>query len=821
MLLQDLRFAVRALVKRPGFTAVAVVTLALGIGANAAIFTVFNAVLLRPLPYSHVERIARIRGLRTTTRQPGNLSPMDFLDLRSRTRRFDRLAAFNNYADATLTGSGEPERIAGTRVTADFFSVLHVTPSAGRDFRSEDDVPGATPVTLLAHGFWLRRFAADPSIVGRTIRLNSVVTEVIGVLPASFRHPFPEAAREPDVFVPFTLDPKENNRGGHYLQAIGLLKPDASLADGESDLATITRDLERAYPATNTGETVTLEPLGESIVGAARSPLYILLGTVVFVLLIACVNLANLLLARSTSRQKEIAVRRALGADRFQIVRQLLVESVVVSLAGGASGLLLATWAVRVLVTLGADRIPRGATIAIDANVLLFALLLSIATGVAFGAGPALAAARGETQHALKDGGRSGDARIHQRAQQVLIASEIALALMLLIGAGLLVKSLWHLESVDPGFRADQVLTLRTSLPLARYPEGDEIPFYQRVEERLASMPGVRHVGAINILPLSGNYSCDGFDVDGRPPAAPGQQPCAESRSVTPGYFDAMGIPLLRGRAFARHDVEGAPPVVIISDEMARQFWPDRNPVGARILHQRSLRTIVGVVAGVKHFGLDRDAPFEMYTPHAQQPSYHTMTLVIRGSGFGVAGSGFGVAGSGFGVAGSGFSGVLAMVQRELWAIDRDVPIANVKTMEQTVADSTVEPRFRTLLLGAFAVLAVTLAIVGVGGVIAFSVSRRTQEIGIRVALGATRRQVTAMVVAHGLAPAAIGAAIGLAAASGVTRVLSGLLFGVTPLDASVYAAATLVLLLASAAASYLPARRAATIDPMLALRNE
>ena len=791
MLWMDIRFAVRSLIKRPGFAGVAIATLALGIGANAAIFSVVNAVLLRPRPFPDVDRIVRVRGATIGASGFDNLSPMDFFDFRSRAKRFDRIAAFNNYADATLTGAGDPERIVGTRVSADFFGVLHVPPAMGRDFTAEDDQPDAPRVALLAYGFWKRRFGADPAVVGRTIALNSMPTQVIGVLPASFRHPFPDNALQPDVFVPFRLDRKENNRGGHYLQAIALLKPGASVADGQADLAAIARDLERDYPKSNTDRTVRIEPILDAMVGKARTPLYILLGTVVFVLLIACANLANLLLARSTARQREIAIRTAIGASRGQLVRQLIVESVTLATIGGAAGVVVASWAVRILSTLGANQIPRGESIAIDANVLLFALALSIATGIVFGVGPAMYASRNAVHGALKE--------MH-RAQQTLVVAEIAVSLMLLVGAGLLVKSLRQLSNVDPGFATDHVLTLQTSLPIARYPEGDEIPFYQRVEERLASIPGVRRVGAINILPLSGNYSCDGFEIEGRPPYPPGQGPCAENRSVTPGYFDAMGIPLLRGRNFTRQDDEHAPLVIIISDDMARQFFPNDDPIGKRIVRAGG-RTIVGIVGSVKHFGLDRAAPPEMYTPHAQQPSYHTMTLAVRTP--------------------LEASALMPTIQRELWSIDRDVPISNVKTMEQLVATSTTEPRFRTLLLTTFALLAVVLAVVGVGGVIAFSVSRRTREIGVRVALGATKRDVVSMVLLQGFVPTAIGVAVGVGAAFGVTRLLSSLLFGVTATDGSVFAAAAALVTMASMAATYLPARRAAAVDPLTALRTD
>jgi putative ABC transport system permease protein len=454
----------------------------------------------------------------------------------------------------------------------------------------------------------------------------------------------------------------------------------------------------------------------------------------------------------------------------------------------------------RVLTLIGASAIPRGDTVALDARVLLFTAALSLVTGLVFGVGPALYATRADAQNALKDGGRDGNGRIHQRAQRALIVSEIALTLMLLVCAGLLVKSFWRLQRVSPGFRVDQLLTMQTSLPLARYAEGDEIPFYQRLEDRIRPLPGVAHVGAVNILPLGGSYSCDGFDVEGQP-SRPGTQPCAENRSITPDYFGAMGVPLVRGRAFTRADVEGSRAVVIINEKMAATYFPDRDPIGRRIVRSKVSREIVGIVGGVRHFGLDRDVTPEMYTPHAQQPSYHTMTLVIRSSIDPVA--------------------LTPLVRRELTALDRDVPIANVKTMTQLVADSTRQPRFRTLLVGTFAALALLLSVVGVAGVIAFAVGRRTHEIGVRVALGATRRQVLSLLLIQGMMPAAAGAAIGVCGAVALTRVLAGLLFGVEATDPGVFAAATGLLMLAALGATYLPARRATSIDPMTALRGE
>ena len=800
MAVTDIRVAVRALVKRPGFSMVALLTIALGIGANAAMFSVVHAVLLKPLPYPNADRIVRVRGANLLTHEPGNLSPMDFLDLHDRTRRFTKLAAYNNFADATLTGAGEPERIAGTRVTAEFFSALGTPPALGRDFRADDDQPGVPRVAVLSDGFWRRRFGADPSIVGRKVQLNSVATEIIGVLPAWFRHPLPEDAREPDVFVPVAIDRRENTRSGHFLQAIGLLAPGVSPAVGQAELVAIAADLERQYPASNVGRSVRIQPLLESMVGDTRRTLLVLFGTVAFVLLIACVNLANLLLARSTARRKEIAVRQALGASRFQLMRPLLTESLVLATAGGAAGLLIARGAIRVFSTLGADRVPRGGAIDIDPTVLLFALALSVVTGVLFGLGPAWLATRRDVQAGLQSG-RGEEGRIDPRAQRALIVSEIALALTLLVGAGLLVKSLWRLQQVDPGFRPDHVLTLRTSLPLARYPEGDEIPFYQRVEERLAALPAVRAVGAINILPLVSDYSCDAFTIEGRPPVPRGQEPCAEHRSVTPGYFDAMQIPVLNGRAFTRMDAEASQRVAIVSDRMARAFWPGGNPVGERVSYQGALRTIVGIVGGVRHFGLDREAPFELYTPHAQQPSYHTMTLVLRTP--------------------ADADSLMPDVRRELRAIDRDVPIANVRTMERVVSESTIAPRFRTVLLASFATLALVLSIVGVAGVIGYSVSRRRQEIGVRMALGATPRRVTSMMVVQGLWPTLVGMAIGVATSLALTRLLSSLLFGVTPTDPFVFASATTVLMASAVAAILIPARRAASVDPMIALRTD
>jgi putative ABC transport system permease protein len=799
MLYQDFRYALRSLIKRPGFAAVAIITLALGIGANTAIFSVVNAVLLRPLAFPEPDRLTFVKG--GSRAEIGNLSPMDFLDLRERTQRFESLAAFNNYADATLTGVGEPERIAGTRVTAGFFALLRVRPALGRDFLTADDQPDAPRVAILGNGFWRRRFGGDSSIVGRTVHLNSVPNEIIGVLPAEFRHPFPEDARQPDVWVAFRLDRKENNRGGHYLEALGRLRAGASLLDGQEDLTAIASDLERTYPRTNAGRIVRVMPLFESVVGSARTPLLILLGTVVFVLLIACANLANLMLARSTSRRKEIAVRQAIGATRADLVRQSLTESFVLALVGAGAGLGVAYVAIRTLALVGANRIPRGDGISLDIAVLLFTLAVSAFTSVAFGLGPALAATGPGTPEALKEGGRESGEGLHRSAQQALVIGELALALMLLVSAGLLVKSFLRLSSVDPGFRPAQVLTVKTSLPLARYPEGDEIPFYRQLEDRLRALPGVLRVGAVNILPLSPNYSCDGFEIVGRPPSPPGEQPCAEERSITPDYFSAMGVSLLSGRTFTTGDVETSQHAMIISENMAERFWPGQSPIGSHILYQRVSREVVGVVSGVRHFGLDRDVPLEMYTPHAQQPSYHTMTLTIRTA--------------------VDAASLMPLIRRELSALDRDVPISSVATMEQMVAQSTSEHRFRTLLVGSFAALAVLLSIVGVAGVIAYMVGRRTREIGVRVALGATPSQVVSMLVRQGMSAAGLGVAIGLAGAFALTRVLAGLLFGVTPTDAGVFGAATILLTVAALAAIYVPARRALRVDPLVALRTD
>jgi putative ABC transport system permease protein len=577
------------------------------------------------------------------------------------------------------------------------------------------------------------------------------------------------------------------------------LKPDVSAFEAEAELAVIADDLARQYLASNLGRTVTVTPLFESMVGSARPALLILLGTVAFVLLIACANLANLLLARSTSRRKEIAVRQALGASRFQLMRQLMIESLVLAVVGGGVGLMLARWAISGFMALGVGNVPRADGVGLDTKVLLFTMVISLATGIVFGVGPALYATRAQG-HALKEGGRGADGSLHQRAQQALVASEVALATTLLVGAGLLIKSFWRLEAVDPGFRPSRVLTLQTALPLARYPEPTEMPFYRRLEESIRPLPGVDDVAAVNILPLGGNYSCEAFDLEDRP-AEKGRLPCAESRSITPDYFRAMGIRLTRGRSFTLDDTSASPPVVIVSDRMAEMFWPGQNPIGARILTQGATRQVVGVVGAVRHFGLDQNLTPEMYTPHAQQPSYHMMTLVVRASTDPV--------------------NLINLIRRELSRLDPDVPISNIRSMEQVVGNSTAQPRFRTWLLATFAGLALLLSVVGVAGVIAYSVSRRTHEIGVRVALGATGNNVISLLMRQGMVPTGVGVALGAAGSLAFGRVMSGLLFGVTATDSSVFAVAALALICAAALATYLPARRATSIDPMIALRSE
>ncbi len=799
---QDLRYGLRMLIKHPGFAAVAVSALALGIGANTAIFSVVNAVLLRPLPYRNPERLVMVwedhRGRGGPEREW--LSPADWQDWREQNQVFERIAAMLDWGP-TLTGQAEPESLVGAAVSHDMFAALGSEPTLGRSFRPEEDRAGAERVVVLSHGLWQRRFGSDPRIIGQALMLSGDSYTVVGVMPAGFKFPVIANAE-----LWRTLRPALNpgcQRGCVVLRAIARLKPEATLERARTEMTAIARRIEEQYPQSNKGVGATLIPLHEQLVGNLRDAMLVLLGAVAFVLLIACANVANLMLARSAAREKEMAIRAALGAGRTRIVRQLLTESVLLALVGGALGLLLAYWMVDLLVSFSPPSALRVDEIAIDGRVLGFTLGLALLTGLVFGLAPAVQVSRTDLNHSLKEGGRDAPSGARGgRLRGALVAAELALALMLLVGAGLLIKSFVMLQRVDPGFNPDQVLTLNVALPSINYPDRPQITaFYTQLLDRIKALPGVQSVGTTSSLPLGGNDSDTDFVIEGRPPSPPGQQPVAWYGLVSPDYFRALGMRLVRGRVFTERDDEKASRVVIISEAMARRYFPAEDALGKRLgTGPNAWREIVGVMADVKQFGLEIDARPTMYLPDRQSPA-RAMTVVVRTTAEPLQ--------------------LAAAVRAAVWEGDKNLAMAKVMPMAQLVSTSIAQPRFILLLLGIFAGVALALAAVGIYGVMSYTVTQRTREIGVRMALGARPRDVLRLVVGQGLLLTALGVGIGLAGAVGLTRLMRTLLFGVQPTDPATFALIALLLAGVALLACYLPARRAAKVDPMVALRYE
>ena len=825
MLLQDLRYSFRGLLKKPGFTAVAVITLSLGIGATTAIFSVVHAVLLRPLDYPAADRLVRLTGFDRADGQSGNISPGDFFDFQKHATSFARMGANGYVGLATISGgSGEAERAGWVQVTEGFFATLQVQPALGRGIQPDDDRPSAERVVLISDGFWRRRFGADPNVVGRSITFNAVPVTIIGVLPPAFRHIEINPERPADLFTPFRWDTAQPNRGGRFIRGVARLRDGVDLSQGRAELQQIAARLEQEYPTDNTNQTVNAELLLDSMVGESRRVILLLAAAVIVVLMVACANVANLLLARGTGRLKELALRAAIGADRRRLIRQMLAESIALSTVGAVGGIAVAVAATRALTVLASAGIPRADQIGVDAVVLAFAVVAAMSTSVISGIVPALQLSRHDLNDALKEGGKGQGAAIGRGPRELLIVGEVALSIVLLVGAGLMIRSLWQLQSVNPGFSPQQVLTMEVSLPVARYEEGTQMPFYQQLEERIRGIAGVADVGAINILPLSNNYDGQGIQIEDHPAPA-GQSPSAQVRSITPGYFRAMGIPLVRGREFNDHDVEDGQRVVIISESMARKFWPTSaegtpgkpaftDVIGKRVTHNNSIpreqrqlvggagsRVVVGVVGDVKHLALQEAEVPMMYEPHTQQPSYHTMRLVIRAQGDAAA--------------------LTGQVRDALNQMDREVPLSQVATLSTSLDKTVAEPRMRATLLGLFAGLAMALAAIGVYGVVAYLVGQRTQEIGVRRALGAQAGDVVAMLVRESMRPVMIGIGAGLLGAAALSRVLATMLFQVSATDVATYAIACGVLATAALLASIIPARRALRVDPISAVRGE
>ncbi|HXG66503.1 MAG TPA: ABC transporter permease, partial [Blastocatellia bacterium] len=783
------------------FTFVAILTLALGIGANSAIFSVVNAVLLRPLPFFEPENLMI---LRETLPQggEGSVSVPNLKDWQEQNDVFTDIVAYQN-ADFSLQGTEHPERISGAMVSANFFDVLGVPPRLGRGLIAGEDQPGSHRVAILSDQLWQRNFAGDPNIVGRDILVGGENFTVVGVMPPGFHFP----SRLTEMWVPLAIPPNlVTNRGSHWLATIGRLKPGVTVEQAQEQMSIIGRRLEEQYPNEQTGRNIKLTPLQEGMVQNIRPALLVLLGAVGFVLLIACVNVANLLLARAAARRREIAIRSAVGAGRGRLVRQFLTESVLLSFLGGALGLLLGKWGVDILVKLAVGILPRANEVGLDGRVVGFTLALSLLTGIIFGLAPALQVSRMDVQEALKEGGNAGNSPRRNWLRGALVVAEVSSALVLLIGAGLMIKSFARLQEVDTGMRPENVLTLRVTLPPAKYktPQAN-VAFYEQVLERVSALPGVQAAGAINLLPIQQWGTNGEIQIEGQEPTPAGQSPLVEFRTATPDYFRALGIPLMAGRFFNAQDQENSDPVVIVNQTLARQLIPDGQPLGKRILGAgpKGL-AIVGVVGDVKQSGLTQNVRPEIFVPHTQElwPGMtQNMSLVVR--------------------AASDPTKLTPAIRQAVLAVDPNQPIYDAQTMEEVIASSTSRSRLNMLLLGIFAGVAMILAMIGIYSVMSYTVTQSTREIGIRMALGAQAGHVLRMVVGYGLMLALIGVALGAAAAFGLTRLMESLLYGVTATDPLTFAGVSALLVGVSVLSCYLPARRALKVDPLVALRYE
>jgi putative ABC transport system permease protein len=799
---KDIRFGLRTLAKTPGTTLAALIALALGIGANSAIFSVVSGVLLKPLPYPEPDRLMSLINKNPQAGLPRfPLSIPDFEDFRRQTRTFEGLTAYMT-GRFNLTGGDRPEAIQGAAVTAGFFHILRREPVLGQAFRPEDERPGGGKVVVLSEGLWRRRFGADRGIVGRGVILDGESYTVLGVAPPRMDYP-----EKRELWVPLTLDGKPS-RGAHYLSVVGRLKPGATLKQARAEMTEIAGRLERQYPDSNTGWGTVVIPLAELEVEDIRTALLILLVFVGFVLLIAIADVANLLLARVASRDREIALRTVLGAGRGRLVRQMLTETLILFLAGGAVGLLLAAWGVRALVALDPEGIPRSGEIHLDSRVLLFTLAVSLVTGLLCGLVPALTVAGRRLGESLKEGGRAVAGGVRGRlVRDGLVLAQIALTLALLLGAGLLIRSFARLRSVDPGFRPQGVLTAGMDLPPAKYPDKQrQIAFYQALLERVRALPGVEQAGVFFPLPLSGDDMLLIFAVEGRPAPPPNQEPAASVRSVTPGALEALGIPLRRGRLLTDRDDASAPPVLLVNEAMAAQIWPHQDPLGQRITFggaknpQARWYTVVGVVGNVRHEALNQAPGPEVYWPQLQNPLAGPY-LVLRGRGDPAR--------------------FAAPVRAAVADVDPDLPLNKVAPMTDLVAASLAQSRFKAVLLALFGGLALVLAVVGVYGVVSYSVAQRAHEIGIRMALGAQGSQVLGLVIRQGMTQVLIGLALGLAGAWYASRFLAGQIYGLSATDPLTFVAVPLGLAAVALAANYLPARRATRVDPLDALRQE
>jgi putative ABC transport system permease protein len=796
---RDLRYALRQLVRSPGFTAIAVLTLGLGIGANTAIFSVVNAALLRPLPYQDPSSLVKIN----ETRPDGSLNSVsypNFIDWRKENGGFRSVALFRDLA-FNLAGRAEPERIAGALVSADFFRTLGITPVMGRYFAEGEDQAGGDGVAVISYALWQRRFGGERDVVGRSLTVDGRALTVIGVATPDFN--YPERA---DAWIPVSHDAADllDNRGLHAYVVIGRLLPGVSLDRAAASLRSLAARLGGEYPATNKGWGVVLAPLHESLVRDVRPTLLVLLGAVGFVLLIASANVANMMLARSVARRRELSIRTALGASRWRLVRQLLTESVLIALFGGVLGLVLATWGVDALLALGPEGLPAGEGVVLDRTVLGFTLGISVITSLVFGLIPAAHAARRDAEASLRESSRGSGGLERRRTRRVLVVAEIALALLLLVGTGLMVQSFRRLQAVNPGFNPDGVVSALLSLPRANTDTARVIGFYQGLVARAGSLPGVTAAAAVSYLPLGRDGARYRFSVEGQPFVEPQLRPGAEFNVVTPGYFATLEIPVLQGRDLDGRDRWDAPPVVVVNRTLARRFWPNESAVGKRLTlgepGEDAWMTVVGVVGDVKQQSLDSESQPQIYGSHAQV-GLEEMALLVRTA--------------------MDPTSLAPAIRDAVSAIDPGVPVSEVQNLTQVRSASISTERFRTLVLATFALLALALAAIGVYGVISYDVVQRSREIGIRMALGARRPEILRLVVGEGMVTVAIGIGIGVLAAAGLSRFLESLLYAVRPGDPATFVAIPALIAAVALAACILPARRAMRVDPAGTLRSE
>ena len=804
---QDLRYGARMLVKNPGFTVVAVITLALGIGANTSIFSVVNAVLLRPLPFENPDQLVMIWQTnlqRGVLRDPVSLP--NLIDWQQQSHTFGEIAAFNPRG-FSLTGTGEPEHLPGTFVSVELFPMLGANPLVGRNFLPDEGRPRGNRAVIISFALWQRRFGGDPNLVGKSLTLNGALYTVVGIMPAKFQFPiqglFPIPVSE--LWAPLAIDPAQVNRGNSELFIIGRLQPGVSIEEAQAEMATIAQRSAEQHPDFNRDLGVYIVGYHQQLTGKMRAALLILLGAVAFVLLIACANVANLLLARAAARQRELAIRTALGAGRSRLMRQLLTESMLLSLLGGALGLALALWNFDAIVAALPAHMPRAAEIQVDWQVLVFTFVVAVMTGVIFGLVPALQAYRLNLSEALKEsGGKGTPGFVRHRVRSLLVVTEIALALVLLVGAGLLIKSFHRLQQVNAGFNPENVLSVPVAIPQSRYPDGNaRAAFINRIMEKMKALPGVQAVAGVTILPLSGEYSSASFIVEGQT-VSPERRNVANRRAATPDYFRVMSIPIVKGRSFTEQDHFDAPAVVIINESFGRLYFPDEDPIGKRIISPASSdgipMTIVGVAGDVRNGGPEDEPRPEFYYSYFQNP-IPFMFMAIRTA--------------------AEPSGLIPAIRREIWSEDKDLPLANISTLEQLLSKTIAQHRFNLLLLGLFSGLALVLAVVGIYGVVSYAVTQRTHEIGIRLALGAQQGDVRKLVIRQGMIQVVAGIAIGLSGALALTRLMKSLLFGVSTTDPLTFVGLSLLLIVVAFVACWIPARRATKVDPLLALRHE